>query len=90
MVPPIEQCFKCAYIYVDYLYYLLLGPFASEADFNAMLITAYDKIASVIIRPPGPVEPVLNKRVHRTVFMHGNFRPTNIMVHNGQVVSILD
>lgn len=64
------------------------GPFTSERDFNTALIDAYQKHA-----PKRYIRSFLDgmlSQSHKILFTHGDLRPQNIMVKNGNVVAIID
>lgn len=64
------------------------GPFKSEEDFNISLLDTYQKIA-----PKRHIGSFLNGMLlasHRTLFAHGDHRPQNIMVKDGNVAAIID
>lgn len=67
-----------------------LGPFGSEAQFNAALTEAYLAAlgSGLDIRPF--VRDVLSHDQHKIHFVHANIKPRHIMVHNGRVTGILD
>ncbi|KAJ5436987.1 hypothetical protein N7445_007872 [Penicillium cf. griseofulvum] len=64
------------------------GPFDSEQDFNTALINAYQKNA-----PKRHIRSFLSGMLpqsHRILFTHGDIRPQNVMVKDGNVVAIID
>jgi hypothetical protein len=69
---------------------LHLGPFRSEARFNAALTEAYLAAlgSGLDIRPF--VGDVLSHDQHKIHFAHANIKTRHIMVHNGRVTGILD
>ncbi|KAJ5797005.1 uncharacterized protein N7518_005545 [Penicillium psychrosexuale] len=64
------------------------GPFNSERDFNTALVEVYQKNA-----PKRHIKAFFNGMLpesHRILFAHGDFRPQNIMVKDGNVTAIID
>lgn len=64
------------------------GPFATVNDFHEALIDVYGRLtksfSAVLLRR------ALSQREHRIVLTHGDFHPSNIIVHDGAVAAIID
>ncbi|QDS76594.1 hypothetical protein FKW77_007499 [Venturia effusa] len=65
-----------------------LGPFRSEADFNAMIVD------TDLAKSKGQIGPYIRGMIdahkHGVVFTHGDLRPDNIIAKNGRVTAIID
>ena len=68
---------------------IFIGPFNCEEDLNNTLIAAYlDKMTVEDMRPY--LSDLLSQDRHRIVFTHGDIRPSNVIIRNGDLSGIID